>query len=213
METPTGHDRKGLVCFYEFLGQILFMYIVLVGGGSGSDTWGISGPLALFAIVNIFGGVSGGHFNPAVTLGVYVREAKWAENFIFMIMIIASQLAGALVGMLLSYLVLRIPVAGEYDVLNTSVPFLLPSTVIANLTDPTKEVTLDENETTFYMEVICTFVFVLFILHATGKHTVGPDMGVWGVPGICLVLWALTNVDSFTGASFNPALALGATFA
>lgn len=213
METPTGHDRKGLVCFYEFLGQIFFMYIVLVGGGSGSDAWGISGPLVLFAIVNIFGGVSGGHFNPAVTLGVYVREAKWAENFIFMIMIIASQLAGALVGMLLAYLVLRIPVAGEYDVLNTSVPFLLPSTVIANLTDPTKEVTLDENETTFYMEVICTFVFVLFILHATGKHTVGPDMGVWGVPGICLVLWALTNVDSFTGASFNPALALGATFA
>jgi len=62
------------------------------------------------------------------------------------------------------------------------------------------------------MEVICTFIFVLFILHATGKHTVGPDMGVWGVPAICLVLWGLCSVDYFTGASFNPALALGITF-
>ena len=61
------------------------------------------------------------------------------------------------------------------------------------------------------MEIICTFVFVLFILHATGKQTVGPDMGVWGVPAICLVLWALCQVDAFTGASFNPALAIGST--
>lgn len=71
---------------------------------------------------------------------------------------------------------------------------------------------LSENWTTFYMEVICTFIFVLFILHATGKHTTGPDMGVWGVPAICLVLWGLCSVDYFTGASFNPALALGITF-
>ena len=44
------------------------------------------------------------------------------------------------------------------------------------------------------------------------EHTIGPDLGVWGVPAICLVLWALCNVDSFTGASFNPALAIGSTF-
>ena len=91
METPRGHDRKGLVCAYEFLGEIFFMYIAIVSGGSHSDkTWGIAGPLALFSVINIFGGVSGGHFNPAVTLGVYIREAKWAKNFLFMLIIIAS---------------------------------------------------------------------------------------------------------------------------
>jgi len=109
METARGHDRKFLVCLFEFLGQIFFMYAATVSGGSHSDSsWGIAGPLALFAIINIFGGISGGHFNPAVTMGVYVREAKWAENFIFLILIIASQVAGAFVGMLLSYLVLRV---------------------------------------------------------------------------------------------------------
>ena len=211
METPTGHDRKGLVCIYEFLGQIFFMYIALVSGGTGGDTYGIAAPLALFAIVNIFGGVSGGHFNPAVTLGVYVREAKWAHNFIFMLMIIASQIAGALVGMLLAYLALRIQVNGTYDVVNSYVPLLLPSTCTRESID-NNTVVLGENLSTFYMEVICTFVFVLFILHATGKHTVGPDMGVWGVPAICFVLWALCQVDAYTGASFNPALAIGSTF-
>ena len=90
MDNKRGHSRKGLVCLNEFLGQIFFMYIVLVSGGTVSDIWGIAGPLALFAVINIFGGISGGHFNPAVTAGFYVREAKWAENFVFMIMIMAS---------------------------------------------------------------------------------------------------------------------------
>ena len=117
METARGHERKGLVCLYEFLGQIFFMYAVLVSGGSGSDTWGIAGPLALFAIVSIFGSVSGGHFNPAVTLGVFVREGHYAENFLFMVVIIASQVTGALVGMMLAYMVLRVQVGNEYQIL------------------------------------------------------------------------------------------------
>jgi len=210
METPTGHDRKGLVCFNEFLGQIFFMYIVLVSG-AGSDTWGIAGPLALFAVVNVFGGVSGGHFNPAVTLGVFVREAKWAHNFIFTLMIIASQITGALVGMLVAYIALRIKQDGEYTVLDDQVGLLIPSTITKDDLH-NGQVTLGQNFSTFYMEVICTFVFVLFILFVTGKHTMVPDLGVMGVPAICLVLWALCQVDSFTGASFNPALAIGSTF-
>lgn len=133
METDRGHDRKFLVCLFEFLGQIFFMYIATVSGGSHSDSWGVAGPLALFAIINIFGGISGGHFNPAVTMGVYVREAKWAENFIFLIMIIASQISGALVGMLLSYLVLRVQKDGEWKILPGQVPLIMPSSITPEL--------------------------------------------------------------------------------
>ena len=61
------------------------------------------------------------------------------------------------------------------------------------------------------MEMVVTFVFVLFILHVTGKRTMGPDMGVYGVPAICLVLWALCQVDAYTYASLNPALAFATT--
>lgn len=91
-----------LVCLYELMGTAIFMNLVIVSQVTGSDVWGISGPLALFVSINIFGGVSGGHFNPAVTLGVYVRECKFKENLKFMWMIIGSQCAGALLGMLLS---------------------------------------------------------------------------------------------------------------
>ena len=86
---------------------------------------------------------------------------------------------------------------------------LLPSTLIKSLEDAdTEAVQLGEEWTTFHMEVICTFIFVLFILFVSGKHGGG---SVWGLPAICLVLWALCTVDAFTGASFNPALAVGST--
>lgn len=185
------------------------MYVAMVSGGSKSDSWGIAAPLALFAIVNIFGGVSGGHFNPAVTLGVWVRERKYAENFCFMLFIIISQITGALVGMMLGYSVLRVKVEHDYTILPSQIGLLLPSQYTGE--DALKDKTIIdfvENWTTFYMEVICTFVFVLFILFVSGKRTAGIDLGAFTVPCICLVLWALCSVDYFTGASFNPALAI-----
>jgi len=59
------------------------------------------------------------------------------------------------------------------------------------------------------MEILGTFMFVLFILFVTGKKTQVPDLVVWGIPGICLNLWALCNVVNYTAPSFNPALAVG----
>ena len=68
--------------------------------------------------------------------------------------------------------------------------------------------TLDQVWTTTYMEIASTFIFVLFILFVTGKRTQVSDLGTWGVPAICLTLWALTHVDYYTAASMNPAIAL-----
>lgn len=87
---------------------------------------------------------------------------------------------------------------------------MLPSSITKEAID-NDTFTMGENWATYYMEVICTAVFVGYIIHVTGKRTMGPDLGIWGLPTICLVLWALCSVDHFTGASFNPALALGLT--
>ena len=90
-------------------------------------------------------------------------------------------------------------------------PLLLPSTITKdNINNNTVE--LSEGFATFYMEVVCTFIFVLYILHVTGERTKTANMGLWIPASICLVLWALCKVDAFTGASFNPALAVGSTF-
>lgn len=242
MDSKEGDERKFLVAFNEFLGQIFFMYIVLVGSVSGSDTWGISGPLALFVMINIFGGVSGGHFNPAVSLGIYTRSGEYGKNLGFLLMYLIAQCSGAIVGMFLAWLALRVQVEGEWTIV-LKAPTLLPNKFTlgtytfddkaladacvagldsALIDDTTMSMSdafkcglapIEKNEVweVTYMNMLGTFVFVLFILYVTGKKTAVPDLGTWGLPGICLNLWALCKVDWYSVASFNPALAIGAS--
>ena len=61
------------------------------------------------------------------------------------------------------------------------------------------------------METVSTFIFVILILFITGKRTEVADLGIFGPHAICLNLYALIQVNAFTGASFNPALNVGAT--
>ena len=89
-------------------------------------------------------------------------------------------------------------------------PFLLPAAIDKEMIE-SGNIELVNNFSTFYMEMVCTFIFVLYILHVTGKHTGGDDIGAWKVPTICLVLWVVCHVDNVSGASFNPALAVGST--
>ena len=42
--------------------------------------------------------VSGSHFNPAVSTGVFVANKNWGKDLIFYLMIMASQFVGGLVG-------------------------------------------------------------------------------------------------------------------
>ena len=85
MEVEGGHDRKMLVAFYELIGTAIFVYMIIVSTG---DPFAV--PLALFAMIVIFGGITGGHFNPAVTLGVYIHEGKWVKNAPFALIIICA---------------------------------------------------------------------------------------------------------------------------
>ena len=62
------------------------------------------GPYQPFAIgltiagaIHLFGNITGGHFNPAVTIAVLIREGK-SSNIGFALIIIISQIIGAVVG-------------------------------------------------------------------------------------------------------------------
>ena len=59
--------------------------------------------LTVFTSICLFGPVSGGHFNPAVTLGVFIREFK-ISNALFMLKIWFSQLLGAILGAYIVFL-------------------------------------------------------------------------------------------------------------
>lgn len=47
-----------------------------------------------------WGGITGGHFNAAITIAVLIKEARKnrLENYIFFVMIIISQIIGAIFG-------------------------------------------------------------------------------------------------------------------
>ena len=83
MEVP-GNERKWLlVSVYEMLGTAFFVYCILASMGN---------PLAvvvgLFSSIIIFGGITGGHFNPAVSIGVFIANGKHLINLLFLVMII-----------------------------------------------------------------------------------------------------------------------------
>ena len=65
--------------------------------------------MTIFCAIAIFGNVSGGHFNPAVTLGVLVKDGldKVTANMIFAVMIIFAQLVGASIGVCLAYMMTK----------------------------------------------------------------------------------------------------------
>ena len=67
METKVGSKRKLLVAFYEAFGTMLFTYCILLSFANP-----LTAAFALFSVIIIFGSVTGGHFNPAVTIGVYL---------------------------------------------------------------------------------------------------------------------------------------------
>ena len=67
------------------LGTALFVFGILVSGGNA-----IGVPLSLFAAILIFGGITGGHYNPAVSLGVFITLDDKLANLMFLIMIIIS---------------------------------------------------------------------------------------------------------------------------
>jgi len=120
METKLGHKRKFTVTLYEALGTALFTYCILV---STADA--IAASCALFAMIVLFGSVTGGHFNPAVTLGVLVWQFSQGEPLsllLFSFMIILGQCLGAMGGALLSAFTLDV----EGKVPEEYIPILAP---------------------------------------------------------------------------------------
>ena len=83
MEVEGGSERKGTVVLCEMFGTALFIYGILVSRGDA-----IAVPLSLFASILIFGNITGGHFNPAVSFGVWITSGNIKQNLVFFILIV-----------------------------------------------------------------------------------------------------------------------------
>ena len=100
MEVKGGKENIGYVLLFEAIGTANLLYAINTSSSGGHQPFSVG--LTIFGNICIMGEVSGGHFNPAVTLGVLIAEGS--ENFMmnlpYAIAIIFAQLVGATAGCL-----------------------------------------------------------------------------------------------------------------
>ena len=75
----------------EFIGTFIFLSVILIQGHA------IPIGLALATVIYFGGSISGGHFNPAVSIMVYQNNALSANDLVYYII---AQIAGGLVALM-----------------------------------------------------------------------------------------------------------------
>jgi len=206
MEIPGGHNHKKRVAIYEFFGTSVLVWAVLISGGSAFAV-----PFVFFGLIMACDNVSGSHFNPAVTTGVYFTTKNFKGNFSFYLVILLAEFAGGLFGLFLSWIVLLPnPIANGFDAVPAMwIPTLCPNGIgdrgnpYACDTDKSRE------RATFFLQMMSTFVFVFVVMMVKGKFSSPTNDGTLGAISVSAALFAQINVcGNLGGACFNPAVAL-----
>jgi len=148
-----------------------------IGSGGVAAGFGLGVAMMIFA----FGHISGGHLNPAVSLGLaFGGQFPWLEVPAYWV----AQLVGGIGA--------SAAVRGLFD---SNV-----GKALVNAPGPGIE-----TSTAFWLEVIGTFLFVL-VIHAVATDTRAPWQGVFAPIAIGgFIFVAATVIGPVSGGSFNPA--------
>jgi len=148
--------------------------------------------------------VSGGHFNPAITLAMLFKEGKqnWMRNFTFTITIIIAQGIGAAVGCAITAGGFSFEKHGDAKKITEGgyhVTQLCPSNGCNDGGDLIPKV--------FFCEAVCTFLFVSMVLMVV-KHNGSEQMPINAlVIGMSLFL-SIQMASGISGGCINPAVGL-----
>lgn len=172
-----------------FFGTLGVATLAVVTGGEGNAFVAVmilpfAFGLGLMAAIGVAGPVSGGHFNPAVTLAaLFDGRLRWVDAVAYVV----AQIVGAL--------------AASLAILLITTRTIVDASV--NRPGPTAETLFEQELRAFSAEIILTAVFVAVILTVTRK---APDAAILVIP---LVLVAIHFVGiQVSGASVNPARSL-----
>lgn len=178
--------------FAEFIGTFMLVFVgtgAVVIAGSGEtpiDALGIGLAFGLTVTFMAFtvGAISGGHFNPAVTLAMLLNKRLDVKNaIIYMI----AQFLGAIVGSAtLSIFVRGLDLAKDGF----------------GQTDFSSNIGI-----AFFAEVLLTFLFVFVILLVTSKKYGAQNLAPIAI-GLTLSLLIVVGLN-ITGGSLNPARSFG----
>jgi MIP family channel proteins len=188
----------------EFLGTFALIFFgvgsicadqFIHASSNGQSSLGLLGialahGLAIGIMVTSLGHISGGHFNPAVTIGFWVtRKLSTFDTLAYWV----AQLAG---GAAAAFLLKRLPV----DVWG---PVQLGTPDLASGISPANGM---------IFEAVMTF-FLVFVVFATAVDELGAFNKVAGFAiGLTITMGALFG-GPFTGAALNPARAFGPALA
>lgn len=171
----------------EFIGTFFLVFTIGMTVLKPGDA-GLLAPLAIGSVLMVMiyagGHISGGHFNPAVTLGVFIRGRCSPIDLVgyWIAQVAGAAFAGVIVPM----------VKITYDV--TPLTFTTNAALIAAL----------------LAEFLFTFALVWVVLNvATSKDTAGNSN--YGLAIGFTVLVGAYAVGGVSGGAFNPAVAVGAT--
>ena len=106
MEKQHGQHFYCSVLKAEFVGTCLLMLACNLIEDAEENTLV---PLAYFSLVMCFYEISGGHLNPAISIGVWLSEKRYVQNLVFMVFISVAQCLGAIAALGLG-LMLRVSV-------------------------------------------------------------------------------------------------------
>lgn len=98
MEVPGGKQNKVWVLISELLGTAMLAASINWGGCSSGTPQCVG--LTVFIMAQVFGPISGGHFNPAVTVAMMIkhRHETCGASLFYGILIIVAQILGAMLG-------------------------------------------------------------------------------------------------------------------
>ena len=174
--TPTHLMKKYLV---EFIGTFFLVFTVGMSVRSGAALAPIAIGASLMVMIFAGGHVSGAHFNPAVTLAVFIRGKLEAKDFI---PYWVAQLAAGLVAALIVTFLFAGKPAGGPALHGTG-----PSVIV---------------------EFLFTFALAWVVLNtATHKNTAGNSF--YGAAIGMTVMTGAVAVGGVSGGAFNPAVGLG----
>jgi aquaporin Z len=178
----------------EFVGALTLIFIgagsvIAQGAGGGLITVALAHGLAIGTMVSALGHVSGGHFNPAVTIGAWVAQRISSSDAVGYI---AAQLAGAAAG------------AG---LLRAAIPQTIWRQTVPPLGTPGIAPQISNGQAVL-IEAILTF-FLVWVVFATA---IDPEGAFGKIAGLAIGFVIAMDVmmgGPLTGAAMNPARHFG----
>ena len=200
MEVASGRRNLAIILMYECLCAMMLLYTICMTAGSYVGKFGVI--FTVMGLVLISAPITGAHFNPAITLSVYISNKDWRKEWDLFIYVSLAAFVGAWWGCSLAWIALYNP-----DAEPTSKAGIPLSEVV--VLQPGVGLSLGN---AFFIEALTTFVFVYSVLLVKTSTLSPSDSAILTAFGCCQTLLAMVILDgASSGAALNPAIGFSLT--